>query len=115
MVVIISDMFDEIPAIVEGLEHLLFHHHEILIFQILDPWERDLPLDGNIRFHDLETGQEIVTQADGIQQAYRRAFGQWREAIDAECRSRGIDRVELTTADPLDQGLLDYLVRRSKW
>ncbi len=114
LVVIISDLFDEISAIIQGLEHLQYRNHEVLIFQILDPWERDLPLDGNIRFHDLETGQEIVTQADGIQQAYQRAFQQWREEIDTECRSRGIDRVELTTADPLDQGLLDYLVKRSK-
>jgi uncharacterized protein (DUF58 family) len=114
MVVIISDLFDEIPAIVQGLEHLRYRNHEVLIFQVLDPWERDLPLDGNIRFHDLETGQEIVTQADGIQQAYRRAFSEWREEVDTECRTRGIDRVELTTADPLDQGLLDYLVKRSK-
>jgi uncharacterized protein (DUF58 family) len=115
LVVIISDLFDEVPAIVQGLEHLRFRNHEVLIFQVLDPWERDLPLEGNIRFHDLETGQEIVTQADGIQQAYRRAFGDWRSALDAECRTRGIDRVELTTAEPLDEALLGYLVKRSKW
>lgn len=114
MVVIVSDLFDELPAIVEGLEHLQFRNHEVLIFHLLDPWERDLPLSGNIRFHDLETGEELVTQAEGIQQAYRRAFAEWRDAVDLECRSRGIDRVELTTADPLDQGLLDYLVKRAK-
>ncbi|NLS95245.1 MAG: DUF58 domain-containing protein [Planctomycetaceae bacterium] len=114
MVVIVSDLFDELPAIVEGLEHLQFRNHEILIFHLLDPWERDLPLSGNIRFHDLETGQELVTQAEGIQQAYRRAFAEWRDALDLECRSRGIDRVELTTADPLDQSLLDYLVKRAR-
>ncbi len=67
MVIIISDLFDEVPAIVQGLEHLRFRNHEVLIFQVLDPWERDLPLEGTVRFHDLETGQEIVTQADGIQ------------------------------------------------
>jgi len=114
MVVIISDLFDEIPAIVQGLEHFRYRHHEVLIFHVLDPWERDLPLDGSIRFRDLETGREITAQADGIQQAYREAFQKWREEIDSECRSRGIDRVELTTADPLDQGLLDYLVKRTK-
>ncbi len=114
VVVIISDLFDDVSAIVEGLEHLRYRNHEVLIFHILDPWERDLPLDGNIRFHDLETGEEIIAQADGIQHAYRRAFNDWREEIDAECQSRGIDRVELTTADSLEQGLLDYLVKRSK-
>jgi len=114
MVVIISDLFDDVAAIVDGLEHLRYRNHEVLIFHVLDPWERDLPLSGSIRFHDLETGREIVAQAEGIQQAYRKAFRQWCVQIDTECRRRGIDRVELTTADPLDQGLLDYLVKRSK-
>ncbi len=114
LVVIISDLFDDLDAIVGGLEHLQFRNHEVLILHVLDPWERDLPLDGNIRFHDLESGEELVTQAEGIQASYRRAFGEWRERLDTECRSRAVDRLEMTTDDPLDQVLLDYLVKRSK-
>ncbi|MHB0960941.1 MAG: DUF58 domain-containing protein [Pirellulaceae bacterium] len=114
MVVILSDLFDDVASIVRGLEHLRFKNHEVLIFHILDPWERDLPLEGNIRFHDLETAEELVTRAEGIQEAYRKAVGQWRADLDAECRGRAIDRVELTTDQPLDQALLDYLVTRSK-
>lgn len=114
MVVIISDLFDEIDEIVSGLEHLRFRNHEVLILHVLDPWERDLPLNGNIRFHDLESGEQLVTQADGIQRAYRAAVAEWRDALDAECRNRAVDRIEMTTDDPLDQVLLDYLVKRSK-
>jgi uncharacterized protein (DUF58 family) len=115
LVVIISDLFDEVSALVRGLEHLRFRNHEVLVFHVLDPWERDLPLEGNIRFHDLETGDEIVTQAEGIRNAYLRAFDAWRRELDGECRSRGIQRVELTTAERLDDALLDYMVKRSKW
>ncbi|KKL07586.1 hypothetical protein LCGC14_2584530, partial [marine sediment metagenome] len=99
LVVIISDLFDDLDAILGGLEHLQFRNHEVLILHVLDPWERDLPLDGNIRFHDLESGEELVTQAEGIQASYRRAFGEWRERLDAECRSRAVDRLEMTTDD----------------
>jgi uncharacterized protein (DUF58 family) len=114
MVVIISDLFDDIEAIVHGLEHLRFRNHEVVLFHLWDPWERDLPLDGNIRFHDLETGAELSTRVEGIRDAYREAVAEWRGRIETECRNRAVDRVELTTADPLDQALLDYLVRRSK-
>jgi uncharacterized protein (DUF58 family) len=114
MVVIISDLFDEIPAIVKGLEHLRFKNHEVLILHVLDPWERDLPLEGNIRFRDLETEETLTTQAEGIREQYQRAVQQWRTTLDAECRNRAVDRVEMTTDDPLDQVLLDYLVKRSK-
>jgi len=114
MVVILSDLFDDVSSIAGGLEHLRFKNHEVLIFHILDRWERDLPLEGNIRFHDMETGEQLVTQAEDIQEAYRKAVTQWRNDLDAECRGRAIDRLEITTDEPLDRALLDYLVRRSK-
>lgn len=114
LVVLISDLFDELPAVFQGLDHLRFLNHEILLFHILDPWERDLPMDGNVRFHDLETGEELTTQAEGVRENYQRAMTEWRQSVERECRNRAIDRVELTTDDPLDQALLDYLVRRAK-
>ena len=114
MVVIISDLFDDLDAIVDGIEHLRFRKHEVILFHLLDPWERDLPIDGNIRFQDMETGDEIVTRAEGIRDDYLKAVNAWRQRLDAECRNRSVDRVELTTADPLDQALLDYLVKRTK-
>lgn len=114
MVVIISDLFDDVDEIMKGVEHLRFQNHEVLIFQILDPWERDLPLEGNIRFRDLETGEELTTQAEGVRENYLAAMNEWRDSLEKECRNRSVDRVELTTDDPLDQALLDYLVRRAK-
>jgi uncharacterized protein (DUF58 family) len=114
MVVIISDLFDDVDAIVDGLEHLRYQNHEVLIFHVLDPWERDLPLEGNICFTDLETGEELTTQAEGVREGYQQAVAQWREKLDKECRNRSVDRIELTTDDALGQALLDYLVRRAK-
>jgi uncharacterized protein (DUF58 family) len=114
MVVIISDLFDDLAAIKQGLEHLRFRNHEVVLFHLWDPWERDLPLDGNIRFHDLETGSELSTRVEGIRDAYRDAVRDWRQDIETECRNRSVDRIELTTDDRLDQALLDYLVRRSR-
>ena len=114
LVVIISDLFDDVDAIMGGLEHIQFQNHEVLLFHILDPWERDLPLEGNIRFHDLESGEEITTQAESVREHYLAAVEQWRDQINEGCRKRGIDRVELTTDDPLDKALIDYLALRAK-
>jgi uncharacterized protein (DUF58 family) len=114
VVAVISDCFDEIPRLMDGLDHLLFLNHEVVLFQVLDPWERDLPLEGNVRFRDLETGETLTTLSEGVREGYRRAVRQWLTELDRECLSRGIDRIELTTNDPLDQALLDYFVRRSR-
>lgn len=114
LVVIISDLFDDLDDIVQGLEHLRFKQHEVLLFHLFDPWERRLPLEGHIRFTDMETGEEVITQADGIREEYQERVDRWCNDIDAECLNRGIDRLELCTDQPLDKALLDYLVQRTK-
>lgn len=114
MVVVISDLFDDLTRVMDGLDHLRYLNHEVLLFHVFDPYERDLPLEGNIRFRDLETGEELTTHAEGVRESYLEAIGNWRSEVERECRNRSVDRVELTTDDRLDQALLDYFVRRSK-
>ena len=114
MVVLISDFFDDLPAITRGLDQLRYRQHEVLAFQIWDLWERHLPLDGNICFNDLETREEITTHAEGVREKYLAAIDSWRTELDRACLNRGVDRIEVTTDDPLDQALLDYLVKRTK-
>jgi uncharacterized protein (DUF58 family) len=114
LVVILSDLFDQLPPLIRGLDHLRFRNHEVLLFHLFDPWERSLPKEGKIRFVDLESGEEVTTQVEGIRDDYQRRVDGWCEEIARECRNRGIDRIELTTDQPLDKALLDYLVQRSK-
>lgn len=114
IVVILSDLFDDLDALMKAVERLRFRNHEVVVFHLWDPWERFLPLEGHYRFHDLETGDMLVTQAESVRDEYLRAVEEWRAQLETECRNRAIDRVELTTDEPLDQALLDYLVRRAK-
>ena len=64
MAVVISDLFGEVAKIVSGLDHLRFLNHEVIIFHVMDPVERDLALEGNIRFRDMESGETLTTQAE---------------------------------------------------
>jgi uncharacterized protein (DUF58 family) len=114
LVVIFSDLFGDLDALIGGLEHLRYGNHEVLIFHVMDPYERDLSVDGNIRFRYLETGESLTTQAEGVREGYLAAVDQWRQTLEAECRKRAIDRIELTTLDPPDQALLNYLGKRAK-
>jgi uncharacterized protein (DUF58 family) len=114
MAVILGDLFGDLSEVASGLDHLRYLNHEVIAFHVLDPYERDLSVDGHIRFRDLENGESLTTQAEGIREAYQQAVSEWLEALEAECRKRAIDRVELTTQDPPDRALLDYLVKRAR-
>ena len=52
--------------------------------------------------------------ASAVREGYLAAVRQWQSELEAQCRNRAVDRVELVTDEPLDQALLDYLVRRAK-
>jgi uncharacterized protein (DUF58 family) len=113
LVVVLSDLFYDPAEVLAGLDHFRFQGHDVLVFQVLDPLERWLPVEGSVRFHDLETGEEVITEADAIRPAYEAALGRWLEELEQGCRTREIDRVVLTTDDPLARALSDYLARRA--
>jgi uncharacterized protein (DUF58 family) len=112
--VVISDLYDDTETLMSAIEQMRFRNHEVVVFHIMDRFERDLPLEGNVRFHDLETNVELTTHADGIRDQYCQAVTEWRKELESELLNRSVDRVELVTDEPLDQALLDYLVVRTK-
>jgi uncharacterized protein (DUF58 family) len=114
IVVLLSDLFDDLDGLMKGIDRLRFQKHEVVLFHLWDRWERDLPLEGHCKFHDLETGELLLTQAESIRGGYLAAVAAWQGEMESHCRNRAVDRVELTTDEPLDQALLDYLVRRAK-
>jgi uncharacterized protein (DUF58 family) len=114
LVVLISDLFYDTAEVFAGLDHFRFLGHDVLVLQVLDPLERWLPLEGAVRFHDLETGEELVTEADAVRPAYQAALGRWLDELEQGCRAREVDRVALTTDEPLARALGDYLARRAR-
>jgi uncharacterized protein (DUF58 family) len=114
LVVLVSDLFFPVEDVFSGLDHLLFRGHDLIIFHLLDPLEHGLGVAGQVRFHDLETGEELTTQTDEIRPLYEKALLDWQAKLDEGLRGRSVDRVLLTTDRPLEQALFEYLTRRSQ-
>jgi uncharacterized protein (DUF58 family) len=113
LVVLVSDLFYEPEELFSALDHFHFHGHDVLIFQILDPLERTLPVGGSIRFQELETGRDLTTQADEIRPAYQAVIDRWLAEVEHGCQTRDMDRLLLTTDEPLVGVLHNYLARRA--
>lgn len=113
LLVLFSDLFDAEEDLFGALDQLRYHDHEILVFQLLDPWERDLPDDGQFRFIDLESDEEMVADARVVHDAYQHQVDGWLTRIRRGCEDRGIDWVCCSTADPLQNILVDYLAKRA--
>jgi uncharacterized protein (DUF58 family) len=113
LVIVISDFLFASEEVFSALDHFRFRGHDLLMIQVLDPIERAIPLEGMIRFHDLESGEELLTRAEEIAPAYAEAVGGWLDELEKGCLGREIDRVVMTTDEPADRALVEFLGRRA--
>ncbi len=114
LVVVISDLYFDADVVLSALSHFRHFGHDLLVFQVLDPLERRMAAEGAVRFRDLETREEIVTQAHEIRDAFNSAVDAWIDEIHRGCLSRDIDHHVLVTDTPLEKSLLDYFVKRAQ-
>ena len=113
IVVLISDLFDRDEAVIEGLGNLRFYGHEVILVNLLDPWEELLPETGQYEFRDLESGDILRANAAAIRRSAHANVSAWRESIRRRCVDVGIDFLAVKTSDPLRDLLIDYLLKRS--
>lgn len=113
MIVLISDLYFAAEDLMSALSHFRHFNHDVLVFHVLTPLERGLDTDGSVRFQDMETGEQITTQAHEIRSSFAQAVNQWQAELKTGCLARDIEYVPLQTDMPLDRALHDYLVQRT--
>ena len=114
LVVIVSDLYYDPQELLSALDHFRHFGHDVLVFQILAPLERRMPIDGAVRLVDAETGEHLETMAHEIRDSFTKAVDQWIQEIHTGCIGRDIDHICLTTDEPLDKALLDYFIKRTQ-
>lgn len=114
LVIVFSDLFDKPEDVMSALKHFRYSQHEVLVFHILDPRERNFNFGRDAIFRDMESGEELMTQPYQIQRAYQESMAEFIDFYKKECRNQRIDYVLLDTATPFDTALYDYLAKRQK-
>ncbi len=114
LVIIISDLFDDVSSIISALKHFSYNKNEVIVFQILDPMERSFAFGKDAIFKDMETEEEMTTQPYQIQKAYKLAMEEFVNTIKRECLNSNIDYNLIETSAPFDKALLSYIQKRSK-
>jgi uncharacterized protein (DUF58 family) len=115
LLILISDCFADINALLHALSHFRHAKHEVLVFQILDPDEVDFPFTGRMRFRNLERdGEQEDVDAAALRTAYREKFDAYQSQLRDGCGRNRIDHVVMTTDAPLADGLARYLATRRR-
>jgi len=113
VVIVLSDLFDDVARIITGLKHFRHRRHEVIVFHVLDPAELDFPFRDTTLFKGLEGMPEILTDPHALKRAYQAELGSFLEELEKGCRMVDIDYVPLRTDQSLDVALSSYLASRS--
>ena len=113
IVIIISDFFDDVEPILTALKHFKYKKNEVLVFQILDPIEKDFAFDNDAIFVDKETQEEMTTQPHQIQKSYQLAMKGFLDKLKSECLNNKIEYNQIDTSTPFDKALFAYFKKRS--
>jgi uncharacterized protein (DUF58 family) len=111
-IVILSDLFDEVPDLLAGLRHLRHKRHEVVVFHILDGAELDFPFQEATLFRGLEQHPELLTDPRSLRLSYLEEVNAFVKGLQRGCRAQNIDYVQLRTDTSLDVALTSYLAQR---
>jgi uncharacterized protein (DUF58 family) len=114
IVVVISDLYDDPERIVKAVARLRNRGNDLIVLQVLDPAELDLPFDDAANFEDMETGEAIPVVPSLLRDQYRTLMQQHTATLARLMREERIDYALFNTAQPLDHALFAYLADRQR-
>jgi uncharacterized protein (DUF58 family) len=114
LVVLISDLLAPIYALETQLGYLRSRGHDIVLLRVLDPTEVTFDFADPAMFEDVESGRELYVDPEGVRSTYLARFSEHEQAIRKTCANLGIDYYQLTTDQPLELTLFDFMHARMR-
>jgi uncharacterized protein (DUF58 family) len=114
LVVLVSDLLDDPAQVLEGLKHFRYRGTDVVVFQVLDPYELKFPFERADRFRDMETAAEVMAVPANVRAEYVERMQAMIAHYKRELSLVGIDYCLLDTSQPLELGLMAYLMTRRR-
>jgi uncharacterized protein (DUF58 family) len=112
LVVILSDLFDDVDSMMAGLKHFRHKRHDVIVFHVLDPAELNFRFRRITLFRGLEQLPQVLVDPRALRSAYLREFDAYVRRLKKGCRMHRIDYVQMRTDQSLGLALSSYLSSR---
>jgi uncharacterized protein (DUF58 family) len=113
LVVLLSDMFDDVGGMLQSLRLLRSAGHDAIILQVLDRDETAFPFDQMSQFQGLEGLATVAADPLLIGAAYRRAIAAFCSDLEIGCRKANFDYFLMHSDESLAISLPRILASRS--
>jgi uncharacterized protein (DUF58 family) len=114
IVVVLSDLFDDVEAMLAGLKHFRHRRHDVIVLHLLDPAELDFPFQQVTMFKGLEALGDVLTEPRSLRAAYQKEIAAYLRRVRTGCLAQQIDYRTVRTDEPLDTVLTAFLSARKK-
>jgi uncharacterized protein (DUF58 family) len=114
LVILISDLLDEVEATAGGLLQLRAQGSDLIVYHVLDRAELTFPFERIADFEDSETHEVQKSVPQQVRQAYLKEIERFCDFFKEKCRSGGMDYCLLNTSEPVNIALASYLSKRAK-
>jgi len=112
IVVILSDLFDDVDSMMAGLKHFRHRRHDVILLHVLDPAEVDFRFRRVTLFKGMEQLPEVLVEPRALRAAYLEEFDRFVRRLKKGCRMHRIDYVQMRTDQSLELALSSYLSSR---
>lgn len=114
LVIIFSDCFCDVTALLDAFQHLRFRKHDLAVFHLLDPQEVDFKFDRPIRFLDMEMADSLLAEPAVIRTQYLAALDEYLVRLREGCNRFNADYRRVLTNQDYEKVLADFLVEREQ-
>ncbi len=112
IIILISDCFDDEQRILEGIQHLRFGGHEVILLHVMDPYELEFPFQGLVEFQGLEGSGLLQTRPADIRKSYREEVDAFLKRLREGCERDQCHYFQVNTSHPLSEVISAYLAFR---
>lgn len=114
MVIVFSDFFTEVNALLDCFQHFRHRKHDLAVFHLLDEAETKFDFQRPMRFLDLESSFSLVTEPSVMQNEYLRIVNEYLDEMRRGCLEFGVDYRMTVTSASYEYVLSSFLLDRMR-
>ncbi len=115
LIVLISDCFEKVDALMEALKRFRHARHEIMLLQVVAPEEEEFPFHNPTQFRSLERqGHRLLVDPHRLRKQYLKQYQEFLENLEKRAGGLGVDYLKLTTTTPYQRALGAFLDARTR-
>jgi uncharacterized protein (DUF58 family) len=112
LIVVISDLYDEVENIMAGLKQLKAKGNDIMVLHIMDNFELTFPFMDAAQFEDMENKRKMHIIPEYLRSQYLTIINEHIARLRKEMSGSRIDYTLLDTTKPVDEALFSYMAAR---